>query len=65
MTLTMVRKEIERWDSERQDSLAAYLSVLRLKRDPKHARKLANRLSDKTPENWLTLAELKRKLAGA
>lgn len=65
MTLTMVQKEIEQWNSEQQDSLAAYLSVLRLKRNPKHAKELANRLSDKTPGNWLTLEELKRKLAEA
>ncbi len=65
MTLTMVQKEIEQWDSEQQDSLAAYLSVLRLKRDPKHAKELARRLDDKTPRNWVTLEELKRKLAQA
>ena len=64
MTLT-IQKEIEKWDAERQDRLAAYLSVLRLKRDSKHARELARRLDDKTSRNWLTLEQLKRKLAGA
>jgi len=61
----MVEREIEKWDSEQQDSLAAYLSVLRLKRNPGHAKELARRLDDKTPRNWVTLEELKRKLAQA
>ena len=63
MNLVSVQKEIEQWDSEEQDRLAACLSVLRLKRDPKHAEELARRLDDKTPGNWLTLDQLKRKLA--
>jgi hypothetical protein len=61
----MVQKEIEQWDSEQQDSLAAYLSILRLRRDPRHAKELARRLDDKSPRNWLTIEDLKRKLAGA
>ena len=65
MTLTTVRKEIEKWDPEQQDRLAACLSVLRMKRDPKHARELARRLDDKSPRKWLTLDELKQKLAEA
>ncbi len=65
MTLAMIEKEIEQWDSEQQDSLAAYLSVLRLKRDPTHAKELARRLDDKAPGSWLTLEELKGKLAQA
>lgn len=65
MNLATVQKEIEHWDPEQQDRLAACLSVLRLKRDPAHARELARRLDDKTPQNWLTLDELKRKLAEA
>lgn len=62
MTLAAVQREIERWDPEDQDRLAASLSVIRLKRDPKHAAKLADRLDDVTPGHWLTLDELKRKL---
>ena len=65
MNLTTVQKEIEQWDSEQQDRLAACLSVLRLKRDPQHAKNLTRRLNDKTPGNWLTLDELKRSLARA
>lgn len=65
MTLTTIQKEIEQWDPEQQDRLAAYLSVLRLKRDPAHAKELVRRLDDKTPRNWLTVDQLKRKLAKA
>ena len=65
MSLVTVQKEIEQWNSEEQDRLAASLSVLRLKRNPSHAKELAHRLNDKTPENWLTLDQLKQKLAQA
>jgi hypothetical protein len=63
MTLTAVQKEIELWPPEDQDRLAATLSVLRLKRNPEHAARLAGRLEDKTPQHWLTLEDLKRKLS--
>jgi hypothetical protein len=39
MNWTTVQKEIEQWDPEQQDRLAACFSVLRLKRDPEHAKK--------------------------
>jgi len=65
MNLATVQKEIEHWDPEQQDRLAASLSVLRLKRAPKHAKELARRLDDPSPENWLTLDEFKHKLAKA
>lgn len=65
MNLAMVQKEIEHWDPEQQDRLAACLSVLRLKRSPEHAKELARRIDDRTPRNWLTLAELKKKLSKA
>ena len=65
MTLASVQKEIEQWDTEQQDRLAACLSVLRLKRHPEHAKELARRLDDKTPQNWLTIDQLRQKLAEA
>ncbi len=61
MTLATLQNEIEQWDPEQQDHLAACLSVLRLKRDPKHAKELDRRLDDKTPRKWLTLDQLKAK----
>lgn len=63
MSLAVVENEIRQWDPDEQDQLAAFLSALRLKRDPAHAEELARRLDDKTPANWLTLNELKSKLA--
>ncbi len=63
MNLTMVEKEVESWQSEDQDQLSAFLSVLRLKRNPNHSKHLAKRLDDNTPANWLTLSALKANLA--
>ncbi len=63
MKLAVVQKEIEAWTPEDQDQLAAYLSVLRLQRTAEHAEELNRRLSDRDPDHWLTLAELKDKLS--
>jgi len=63
MSLVAVQREIEKWEPEDQDRLAATLSVLRLKRNPEHAAELAERLADRDPNHWLTLDELKRRLA--
>lgn len=63
MDVATVQKEIADWDPEDQDRLAASLSVLRLKRDPKHAAELADRMNDRDPGSWLTLDELRRKLS--
>jgi hypothetical protein len=63
MTLAVVQKEIESWQQEDLDRLAASLSVLRLKRDPAHAKELARRIDDRTPGNWLTLDEFKKRQA--
>jgi hypothetical protein len=62
MDLAAVRKEIEQWAPDDQDRLAAMLSVLRLKRDPRHAARLAERLDDKSAAQWVTFDELKRRL---
>ncbi len=62
MNLAVVQKEIEAWTPEDQDQLAAYLTVLRMQRTAEHAEELDRRLSDRDPDHWLTLPELKRKL---
>ncbi len=62
MDLTVVQKEVEAWTPEEQDRLAAYLTVLRIKRSSEHAEELSRRLNDREPEHWLTLQELKEKL---
>ncbi len=63
MNLTVVQKEVEAWTPEDQDQLAAYLTVLRMQRTAEHAEELDRRLSDRDPDHWLTLSELKDKLS--
>ena len=62
MNLAVVQKEIEAWTPEDQDQLAAYLTVLRMQRTAEHAEELNRRLSDRDPDHWLTLSELKDRL---
>ena len=64
MDLTVVQEEVTNWAPEDQDRLAAYLEILRLQRTTDHADELNRRLSDKAPESWMSLAELKKKLPG-
>ena len=62
MNLAMVQQEVAGWSTEDQDRLAAFLAVIRLKRDPDHVEELGRRLDDKTSESWLSLDTLKRRL---
>jgi hypothetical protein len=59
MDLKVVEKEVASWSPEDQDSLAAYLTVLRLKRSPDHIQELTCRLDDRDPANWVSLSEIK------
>ncbi len=63
MELTALEKEIERRTPQEQDRLAAFLSSLRAKRDPEYLRELDRRLDDRSPDQWLTLDELKHELS--
>ena len=63
MNLAVIQKEVETLAPEEQDRLAAYLTVLRMKRTPGHAEELSRRLDDRNPDHWLTLDELKEKLS--
>jgi hypothetical protein len=58
MELNVVEKEVATWTPEDQDRLAAYLTILRLKRSD-HAQELSRRLDDRNPANWVSLAEVK------
>lgn len=62
MDLSIVQREIESLAPEDQDRLAAFLTVLRLKRDPAHVAELSRRLDDRSPEHWLRLDALKQRL---
>ena len=59
MDLRVVEREVASWSPEDQDRLAAYLTVLRLKRSPNHTQELTRRLDDRDPANWVSLAEVK------
>lgn len=59
MTLEVVEKEVATWTPEDQDRLAAYLTVLRLKRSPDHTQELTRRLDDRDPESWVRLDEIR------
>jgi len=52
MELDVVEKEVATWAPEDQDRLAAYLTVLRLKRSSDRAQELTRRLDDRNPANW-------------
>ena len=60
MKLSDVQKALEGWSPDEQDRLAAFLSVLRRKRNPAHAKEMARRLEDRTPGHWLTLCDLEK-----
>lgn len=62
MSFVTVQKEVECWDDEDQDRLAAYLATLRLRRTEAHAAELRRRLDDRDPGNWLSLEEVKSRL---
>lgn len=59
MNLEIVEKEVATWPPEDQDRLAAYLTVLRLKRSPDHIQELTRRLDDREPANWVSLDDVK------
>ncbi len=59
MDLEVVEKEVANWAPEEQDRLAAFLTVLRLKRTPDHVQELTRRLDDRDPANWMSLDEIR------
>jgi hypothetical protein len=59
MDLEVVEKEVATWAPEDQDRLAAFLTVLRLRRSPAHIQELTRRLDDRDPDNWVSLDEVR------
>ncbi len=59
MDLEVVEKEVASWAPEEQDRLAAFLTVLRLKRTPDHVQELTRRLDDRDSTNWVSLDEVR------
>ena len=64
MSLTDIQSEITRWPDKEVDALAAFLTMLRLKRNDGEMTELARRLDDKKTESWISLDYLKARLAG-
>ena len=59
MDLEVVEKEVATWAPEDQDRLAAFLTMLRLRRSPAHIQELARRLDDRDSDNWVSLDEVR------
>lgn len=59
MDLEVVEKEVASWAPEEQDRLAAFLTVLRLKRTPGPVQELTRRLDDRDPTHWVSLDEVR------
>jgi hypothetical protein len=56
-----IKTELAEMPQEQQDQLAAFLVHLRHQRDPRIGREISKRIDDRSPNNWLTLNELKEK----
>lgn len=63
MKLADVQSEVSHWPDEEVNALAAFLTLLRLKRSDAETTELQRRLDDKRPESWISLDNLKAKLA--
>ncbi len=63
MKLAEVQSEVTHWPDKEVDALAAFLTMLRLKRSDAGLAELSRRLDDQHPESWISLDRLKQKLA--
>jgi hypothetical protein len=63
MKLAEVQSEVTHWPDEQVNALAAFLTMLRLKRSDAEMAEISRRLDDKRPESWINLDDLKAKLA--
>ncbi len=63
MKLADVQSEVAHWTDKEVDALAAFLTMLRLKRSDVESAELSRRLEDKRPESWISLDVLKARLA--
>lgn len=63
MDLTEIQAAAAKLSEDQQRKLAAFLTKLRLQRDPSLLAELARRLDDKDAANWISLAEA-REAAG-
>jgi hypothetical protein len=63
MKLTDVQAEVAGWPDADVNSLAAFLAMLRVKRSDTASTELSDRLNDRRPESWMSIEELKSRLA--
>lgn len=63
MELSALENELKRRTPDEQDRISAFLSLLRKQRDPSYTNELERRSDSK--EGWLSLTELKSKLASS
>lgn len=61
MTIAAIKAELESLPSKDLDQIAAYLSVLRLKRSGEFS-SITNRLNDEAEGNWVSWEEAKKQL---
>ncbi|MCM8527930.1 MAG: hypothetical protein NE327_15520 [Lentisphaeraceae bacterium] len=59
VSLNTVKKEVSELTEEEQDNLAAYLTVIRLKRTQTHADKLSDKLNNSKQSDWENFDDIK------
>ena len=57
VSLNIVKQEAEELSAEEQDNLAAYLTVLRLRRNKDHINKLTSRLNSSLTNDWVVFED--------
>lgn len=63
MSFEAIEQEIAKWDDARLRQLQALVIALRVRHDdPAFATKMARKIDDQTPGNWVTLEEFGQRL---
>lgn len=63
MSFEAIQQEVSTWDVEQIQKLQAVLKGLRRrKEDPEYLAKLAAKIDDRDPRNWVTLEEFEQRL---
>ncbi|MDA0768501.1 MAG: hypothetical protein O3A87_11385 [Verrucomicrobia bacterium] len=62
MTIQAILAEVETLPADERRRLAAFLVSLRHKDLADYRARMAERIDDKSPENWVTLEELEQRL---
>ena len=65
MDLTEIQEAVTKLTDVQQRKLASFLTKLRLEQNPSIVDELSQRLDDKDPANWISLADAKHSLGDA